>query len=53
MRHAVMVLGYGEDYSVLQSTINLLDDPDISFFIHWDKKYKFINIYTTLLYEGE
>lgn len=40
MRHAVMVLGYGEDYSVLQSTINLLDDPDISFFIHWDKKYK-------------
>lgn len=40
MRHAVMVLGYGEDCSVLQSTINFLDDPDISFFIHWDKKYK-------------
>ncbi|WP_063698073.1 beta-1,6-N-acetylglucosaminyltransferase [Pediococcus inopinatus] len=32
-----MVIGYG-DSSVLQETINVLDDKNIDFFIHWDKK---------------
>lgn len=37
VRHAVMVIGHG-DGSVLQETINILDDSEIDFFIHWDKK---------------
>lgn len=37
-RHAIMVMGAG-DSSVLQRTIAFLDDPDIDFFIHWDKKF--------------
>lgn len=34
-----MVIGYGKEAKVLQETINILDDKDIDFFIHWDKKY--------------
>ncbi len=34
-----MVIGYG-DSEILQETINILDDTDIDFYIHWDKKYK-------------
>lgn len=37
-RHAIMVMGAG-DSSVLQRTITFLDDLDIDFFIHWDKKF--------------
>lgn len=39
MKHAVMIMGYG-DGKIVQSTINILDDPEIDFFIHWDKKFK-------------
>lgn len=38
MKHAIMVIGHG-DKQVLQETINLMDDKDIDFFIHWDKKF--------------
>lgn len=34
-----MVIGHGEDASIIQETINVLDDEDIDFFIHWDKRY--------------
>lgn len=37
-RHAIMVMGAGNS-SVLQRTINALDDPNIDFFIHWDRKF--------------
>lgn len=40
MRHAIMVMGYGNIASVLQSTINVLDSYNIDFFIHWDARYK-------------
>lgn len=40
MRHAIMVIGSGNDASVLQKTIEYLDDKDIDFYIHWDKKFK-------------
>lgn len=40
MKHAIMVLGHGEDASILQKTIDLLDCDNIDFFIHWDRKYK-------------
>ncbi|WP_349531152.1 beta-1,6-N-acetylglucosaminyltransferase [Leuconostoc mesenteroides] len=33
-----MVIGHGEDTSIIQETINILDDEDIDFFIHWDKR---------------
>lgn len=39
MKHAIMVVGFGNDASILQKTINILDDTDIDFFIHWDAKY--------------
>lgn len=39
MKHAIMVVGFGNDTSILQKTINILDDTDIDFFIHWDAKY--------------
>ncbi|MCT6850825.1 MAG: beta-1,6-N-acetylglucosaminyltransferase [Staphylococcus epidermidis] len=39
MKHAIMIMGYG-DGKIVQNTINILDDPDIDFFIHWDKKFK-------------
>ena len=40
MKHAIMVMGFGDNPSVLQETINILDDNDIDFIIHWDKKSK-------------
>lgn len=45
MKHAIMVMGYG-DYSILQKTINVLDDNDIDFIIHWDKKFKLPNLFS-------
>lgn len=39
MRHAILVVGYGNDANVLQSTINHLDDPMIDFFVHWDLRF--------------
>ena len=36
MRHAIMVIGTGDNASILQKAINYLDDRDIDFFIHWD-----------------
>lgn len=39
MKHAIMVMGFGDDASVLQETINVLDDKDIDFIIHWDKRF--------------
>lgn len=38
MRHAVCIMGFGDE-RIAQKTINVLDDTDIDFFIHWDKKY--------------
>ncbi|GAW99208.1 beta-1,6-N-acetylglucosaminyltransferase [Secundilactobacillus mixtipabuli] len=43
MKHAVMVIGYGTG-EILQHTIDLLDDEDIDFYIHWDKKYLIPNL---------
>lgn len=40
MRHAILVIGTGTDASILQKTINHLDDENIDFFVHWDAKYK-------------
>lgn len=40
MKHAVCVIGYGIKADVLQKTINILDNTDIDFFIHWDKRFK-------------
>ncbi|TPR14811.1 beta-1,6-N-acetylglucosaminyltransferase [Apilactobacillus timberlakei] len=40
MKHAIMVMGFGKNADILQQTINVLDDDDIDFIIHWDKKYK-------------
>lgn len=45
IRHAIMVMGYG-DYRNLQETINLFDDYDIDFIVHWDKKYPLPNLYS-------
>lgn len=39
MKHAIAVLGSGNDASVLQALIKHFDDPEIDFFIHWDKKF--------------
>lgn len=44
MRHAIMVMGFGNDASVLQETINILDDDNIDFIIHWDKRFKKPNL---------
>lgn len=44
MKHAIMVIGSGTSADVLQETINILDDPDIDFFIHWDKKFNLPNL---------
>lgn len=40
MKHAIMVEGHGDTADILQSTIDWLDDSEIDFSIHWDKKYK-------------
>lgn len=39
MKHVIMVMGHGNE-RILQKTIDLLDDEDIDFVIHWDKKFK-------------
>lgn len=39
-----MVIGHGEQSSVLQKTIDILDDKRIDFFIHWDKKFPCPNL---------
>lgn len=44
MKHAIMVMGFGDDASVLQETINVLDDEDIDFVIHWDKRFELPNL---------
>lgn len=48
MRHAICVTGYGDQADVLQKTINILDDKDIDFFIHWDARYKIPNLQSKL-----
>lgn len=48
MKHAIMVLGHGEDASILQKTIDLLDCDNIDFFIHWDRKYKQPFLYSNI-----
>lgn len=47
MKHAIMMMGYGNG-KVAQKTIDVLDDPDIDFFIHWDKKYSIPNFQSKL-----
>lgn len=44
MKHAIMVMGFGNDASVLQETINVLDDENIDFVIHWDKRFELPNL---------
>ncbi|MBT8850034.1 hypothetical protein BTH91_09025, partial [Lactobacillus delbrueckii subsp. bulgaricus] len=39
-KQAIMVLGHGDNANVLQETIQILDNENIDFFIHWDKKFK-------------
>lgn len=46
MKHAICVVGYGNSSAVLQETINILDDSDIDFFIHWDKRYALPTLYS-------
>lgn len=48
-----MVEGSGYDAAVLQKTINILDDQDIDFFIHWDLKFpipKIISKYSKIVF---
>lgn len=40
MKHAICIIGYGDKAEIVQKTINVLDDKDIAFFIHWDARYK-------------
>ncbi len=40
MRHAILVEGHGNNAEVLQETIRILDDAEIDFWIHWDKRFK-------------
>lgn len=37
MKHAICIMGFGSSV-IAQKTIEKLDDKDIDFFIHWDKK---------------
>lgn len=48
MKHAICVIGFGDNADVLQRTINILDNPNIDFFIHWDAKYKIPFLYSKL-----
>ena len=48
MKHAVCVIGYGDQADVLQKTINILDNKDINFFVHWDARYKIPNLHSKL-----
>ena len=38
MKQAILVMGHGEQSTILQKTIDILDDKDIDFFIHWDNQ---------------
>ena len=40
MRHAILVEGHGNNAEVLQETIRILDDAEIDFWLHWDKRFK-------------
>ena len=40
MKHAIMVIGTGDNNSILQKTIDHLDDENIDFFVHWDAKFR-------------
>lgn len=44
MKHAIMVIGYGNEAPILTQCIKILGDKDIDFFIHWDKRYKLPNL---------
>lgn len=39
MKHAIMVIGHGDNADILQATINHFDSDKIDFFVHWDKKW--------------
>lgn len=39
MRHAILVIGYGNHADILKQTLQVLNDKDIDFYIHWDKRY--------------
>ena len=39
MKHAILVIGYGNHADILQQTLQVLNDGDIDFYIHWDKRY--------------
>ncbi|WP_432739123.1 beta-1,6-N-acetylglucosaminyltransferase [Ligilactobacillus agilis] len=39
MKHAIMVIGHGNNADILQATINHFDSDKIDFFVHWDKKW--------------
>lgn len=40
IKHVILVEGHGDNADVLQKTIEILDDYDIDFIVHWDKKYR-------------
>lgn len=44
MRHAILVIGYGNNAPILQECINILDNEKIDFYINWDKKYSLPNL---------
>lgn len=48
MRHAVCVIGFGDHAYVLQKTINILDNKNIDFFVHWDARYKIPRLHSKL-----
>ncbi|PEG86525.1 MULTISPECIES: beta-1,6-N-acetylglucosaminyltransferase [unclassified Lactobacillus] len=39
MSHAILVIGYGNHADILKQTLQVLNDKDIDFYIHWDKRY--------------
>ena len=39
LKHAIMVIGHGNNCEILQETINNFDSDSIDFFVHWDKKF--------------
>lgn len=39
MKLAILVIGYGNHADILQQTLQVLNDGDIDFYIHWDKRY--------------
>ena len=36
-KHAICIMGFGSP-NIARKIIEILDDKDIDFFIHWDKK---------------